>query len=231
MSWVNEESSAFEIRLDKAWDALNQVLDRRVSLAIQMRVTACAHDILCHATLLRQLERAELDRANALHVAQKIWVAENSRSGPPPNWESHYSLQFAAALKAMFYFIRSLHDAVYSALIETSGNRSGRYSSMYDCSKNPRNPLHSLVDVALPGYFEWFSDFRDLRNELKLGVSPSFHISGLGASTQVAVVLPIIDNVNRHVSYGREVSLRDVDRALEQSSRLLEWSVAYLGKQ
>jgi hypothetical protein len=40
------------------------------------------------------------------------------------------SFQFAAALKAMYYFLRALQDAVYAALLEATGSRAGRYSSM-----------------------------------------------------------------------------------------------------
>jgi len=228
MPWVNEHSSPSELRLDNAWDALNMILDRRVPLAVQMRLTACVHDALCHATLLRELERNEIDRANALHVAREEWAAGDPRKGPPPHWDSHYSFQFAAALKATFYFIRSLHDAVYSALLDGTGGNSGRYSSMHDCARNARNPLHPHIEKALPGYFEWFAGCRNLRNEMKVGVSTSFHFRGLGASTKVAAVLPVIDSVKREVSGGREVSLLDVDRAFDESSRLLEWTAAYL---
>ena len=152
--------------LERAWDELNWALDRRVRVSMQMRVTARVHDLLTFVTLLRSLELEELRRRDEFDAQVDA------------KWDTHSSFQFSAAVKATYYVVRALQDAVYAALLEASGRRAGGYSSMYACAKNDRNPIHLLIAAALPEYFVWFFELRDIRNKLKLGVSSSFNYIG-----------------------------------------------------
>ena len=89
MTWTTENSPSEEIALDRAADALNQALDRRVPVSVQMRVTACVRDALSFMTLLRQLEADEIGRSE-------------KRVNGIPHWDSQMSFQFAAGMKAMY---------------------------------------------------------------------------------------------------------------------------------
>ena len=179
-----------------------------------MRVTACVRDALSFMTLLRELEAGEVGRSEKQMAA----VAE---------WDSHLSFQFAAAVKAMYYFVRALQDAVYAALLEATGQHAGAYSSMQDCAKKAANPIRPLIQRALPDYFAWFAEFRDIRNDMKLGASTAFGFRG-GAAKQVRIILRDIDDAKRYVSNGRELSLVDTDRCLTHSAQLLQFVADYI---
>ena len=215
MTWTTENSQPEEVALEQSWDALNQALDRRVRVSVQMRVTACVRDALSFTTLLRELEAGEVGRSEE----QMAGVAE---------WDSHLSFQFAAAVKAMYYFVRALQDAVYAALLEATGHRAGTYSSMQDCAKKATNPIRPLIERALPGYFAWFTDFRDIRNDMKLGVSTAFEFRGGAGSKQVRVILQDVDDAKRYVSFGRELSLVDMEICLTHSAQLLQFAADYI---
>ncbi len=181
-----------------------------------MRVSACVRDALSFMPLLRQLEADEIQRS------------EKQVNGIPP-WDSQMSFQFAAALKAMYYFVRALNDAVYAALLEAKGHRARAYSSMHACATKAGNPIRPLIEQALPDYFEWFADFRDIRNHMKLGALTAFGFRGPVGSTQMRVILQNVDDAKRYVSSGRELSLVDVSRCLTQSARLLQCAANFIG--
>jgi hypothetical protein len=228
MSWTTDQSPPQEVALERAWDTLNQALGRRVRVSSQMRVTSCAYDILSFVTLLRELEAAEIHRSELLDARLAEWHAGDRRRAPTHHWDSQASFQFAAALKAAFYFVRALQDATYAALLEASGNRPGAYSSMQDCAKNAANPIRPLIEKALPTYFAWFADLRALRNGMKLGASTAFEFYGAAPRRQAHVVLQVVDDARRHVSNGRKLSLVDIDTSLSQSAQLLEWAAGYV---
>jgi hypothetical protein len=217
MTWTTETSPPEEVALERAWDAVNQALDRRVRVSIQMRVTACVFDALSFMTLLRELEAGE--------------VARFEKDAPGATaWESQLSFQFAAAFKAMYYFVRALQDAAYAALLEASGRRAGAYSSMQDCVKKTANPIRSLIEQALPNYFAWFTAFRDVRNDMKLGASTAFHFRGGASSKEMRVILQKVDDAKRYVSHGRELSLVDMEECLMHSAQLLQFVADYVGQ-
>jgi hypothetical protein len=91
------------------------------------------------------------------------------------------------------------------------------------------NPVKPLIEQALPEYFAWFADFRDIRNRMKLGASTAFGFRANVGSTEVRVILQNIDDANRYVSQGRELSLDDVASCLVHSSRLMQFAADYVG--
>jgi hypothetical protein len=230
MTWTSKTSSPEDTALENAWDELNQALDRRVPVSIQMRVTACVADTLTFVTLLRSLEADEISRSDALEEKMEEWAASDKRRAPTAEWDSHSSFQFVAAVKATYYFVRALQDAVYAALLEASGQRAGAYPSMYNCAKNARNPIHVLIEQAIPDYFTWFADFRAVRNQLKLGASTAFGYQGGRGAKQVQLILQEIDDSKRHVSQGREISLVDIENCLTQSRRLMKWAAEFAAR-
>lgn len=58
------------------------------------------------------------------------WLRSDKRKAPTSQWDSHLSFQFAAGVKATYYFVRALQDAVYAALLESTDQRAGAYTSM-----------------------------------------------------------------------------------------------------
>lgn len=228
MTWTNDTSTAQEIAVDRAWEALNNALDRRVPVSVQMRVTACVADTLSFVTLVRNLAAAEIGRSDVSDDRMEEWNRSDKRRAPRTEWDRHLSFQFAAAVKAMYYFIRALQDSIYAALLEATGHRAGAYSSMHDCAKNAANPIHALISEALPDYFAWFAELRAVRNKMKIGASTAFGYRGRRGAKDVRLTLQEVDDAKRHVSQGREVSLVDIERCLTQTETLLRWSAEHI---
>jgi hypothetical protein len=193
-----------------------------------MRVTACVRNVLTFAPLLRSQLADEMKRQDLFTEQQDSW-ARTDRMRAPARWNSHGSFQFAATLQGMYYFVRSLQDAVYRALLEANGQRAGDHTSMGDCAKNRDSLLHPVIDTGLPGYFDWFGEMRDLRNQMKIGLSNSFHVEGQPVK-QVHLTVQTIDDEQRHVGLGRGISMADIDECLEQSARLLDWSASHVSR-
>jgi hypothetical protein len=224
MTWTNNTSTAEDIAVDRAWDALNSALDRRVRVSLQMRVTACVADTLSMVTLVRRLAVGEIGRSAARVMRMEEWNQSDKRTAPKTEWDAHLSFQLAAAMKATYYFIRALQDSIYAALLEATGRRAGGYSSMQDCAKNAENPIHALIAEALPDYFAWFADLRAVRNKMKIGASTAFGYRGRKGTEDVRLILQEVDDAKRYVSPGREVSLVDIEMCLTQTEALLRWS-------
>jgi hypothetical protein len=228
MTWTNETSAPEDIAVDRAWDALNRVLDRRVRVSVQMRVTACVADTLSFVTLVRSLAAGEISRSDVRDEQMDKWNLSDKRTAPRAEWDKHFSFQFAAAVKATYYFIRALQDSIYAALLEATGHRAGAYSSMQDCAKNAENPIHSLINQALPDYFAWFAELRAVRNQMKIGASTAFGYRGVKGAKDVRLILQDVNDAKRHVSQGRELSLVDIERCLTQTEALLRWSTEHI---
>jgi len=210
MTWTTDASRPEEIALERAWASLNSALDHRVRVSVQMRVTACVFDALSFITVLREMEARELQQSGGLVRGAR--------------WDSRLSFQFAASLKAMYYFIRALQDAVYAALLEGLGNPAGAHASMQTCLKKPSNPVRILIHEALPSYFDWFADFRSIRNRMKVGLSTAFSVRGDQDQRQARLLLQEIDDAKRHVTTGQELGVLDVDKCLKQSAELLQFA-------
>ena len=91
-----------------------------------------------------------------------------------------------------------------------------------------RQRIRPVINQALPDYFGWFADLRAVRNKMKLGASTAFGFYGAAEAKQVRVILQDIDDANRHVSQGRELSLVDIEMCLTQSGRLVHRAAEYI---
>lgn len=80
-------------------------------------------------------------------------------------------------LKAWLFFLRAFFDTTYRVLnANATGERaraSGSMSSILG-PKGATNPAGQLLEGSLPGFHEWFTRFKDLRDEVKRGVLCSF---------------------------------------------------------
>lgn len=82
--------------------------------------------------------------------------------------ESAWELK--AAYKAYFFFIRAFQDACYGVLLNISGATPGAYSSMRKGLEKKVAPIYDKV-AAIPGYVEWFGEFKGKRDQIKAGVN------------------------------------------------------------
>lgn len=88
-----------------------------------------------------------------------------------PNWLDRYG----TSIKALFFFARAYHDCLVRLLLEAIGEKPGKGSSMKDYLKKEKSPIHVWIRENLPGYWEWFEDFRDKRNAIKDGAPTPRH--------------------------------------------------------
>jgi len=204
---LNELSAPNEVLLYHAWHGLNQLLDKRVPVSLQIRLTACVTDVITFMPLLRQLESEEASRLEK-HFDLTV-----------KRWDAPRSFQFAAAFKATCYFLRALQDALYGVLLETAGGRAGGYSSMADAAKDS-NPVHALLVQALPDYLEWFLDFRNIRNRMKEGVSTAFTCRITPGPPRVSVDVHRVNDQKREVTTWRSLSLDWIDECVKHSVEL-----------
>lgn len=76
--------------------------------------------------------------------------------------------------KMLLYSVRCFQDCVYRAVLCIHRQKPGQ-GSMSPCMKAEKSdgskPVRSAMDRHVPGYRDWFVQMRDLRNELKRGLS------------------------------------------------------------
>jgi hypothetical protein len=87
------------------------------------------------------------------------------------------SRRVETAFKSVHMWLRAYQDAVCGVLLATRGDRVGRHTSMSDRLK-PGKPIGQYIAEHLPDYADWFSEWRDRRNEMKLGASFRLEVDG-----------------------------------------------------
>ena len=123
--------------------------------------------------------------------------------------------------KVMYFFIRSLQDAIYGVLLELIGQNAGRYSSMKRCVSKKDNPIHQKISHTIPKYIDWFKEFRNQRNKIKYGITAG---GGFDPSSDLITI-------NMHtVKEDANPTLIDIDFILssEDIIKAIEMSVALL---
>jgi hypothetical protein len=128
--------------------------------------------------------------------------------------------RYASAFKALFVFIRALQDASYAVLLEAQGQRAGNYSSMNKGLKS-RSVQENLA-AELPGYEQWFVEFRRVRDKMKLGIQTGTTYSRPGPKEVTLSLHRVIEKPPQTVIDGR-VGVAELDRALDESTRLLKF--------
>jgi hypothetical protein len=77
--------------------------------------------------------------------------------------------QFITAFKSVFFFVRAYQDAVAGVFfVLLHGAQGGVIKSMSDALK-PGKPIGKLLDEKLPGYRNWFEQWREDRGKIKNG--------------------------------------------------------------
>jgi hypothetical protein len=199
-------------RLDEASvGALGGYL-RNVDRRALERLRGSAHDVAGFAQALATLCENE---ATSL-VSSAAMIRAGSRPEPDMLGSGLYP-----AVKAMFFFVRALQDAGCAVLLSTAGQQVGPYTSMNKATARESHPLHALIVAELPGYFDWFTDHRDLRNLFKEGVATWratwFDENG---EAHFAVQLPVVTPATARA--GRHITIDDVCTSLRQSIALLQ---------
>jgi hypothetical protein len=67
-------------------------------------------------------------------------------------------------------WLRAYQDSVYGVFLASRGDRVGRHTSMSDRLKEGKPTAVHLAE-HLPDYEAWFREWRDRRNEMKIGAS------------------------------------------------------------
>lgn len=130
--------------------------DGLVPYFVRERVHTTGDDVLSAAEALVQ-EYVRADRVFAGFVASEetMLVFPESR-------------RLETAFKSVHMWLRAYQDAVCGALMALQGNRVGAYTSMSKALK-PGKPVSEFLAEHLPAYEQWFTEWRDRRNEMKLG--------------------------------------------------------------
>jgi hypothetical protein len=81
------------------------------------------------------------------------------------------------AFKSVHMWLRAYQDAVCGVLLATRGDRVGGHTSMNERLKAGK-PVAAYLEEHLPDYAAWFRDWRDRRNEMKVGASFETVIDG-----------------------------------------------------
>lgn len=144
------------------------------------------------------------------------WV----RNGAPGMLDFPESRRVETAFKSVHIWLRAYQDAVCGVLLSMRGDAVGRHTSMSERIR-PGKPIGQYLRQHLPEYAGWFSEWRDRRNEMKVGASFRLVIDGdppriRGLSFQYPP--------SRSVSTVVEgfISLNDVIAGLDMSRRLTE---------
>jgi len=131
-----------------------------------------------------------------------------------PTIFSEESFTLGPLLKSFLFFLRLYQDILAGGFLILNGDKVGPYTSMKDCLKlnkrKEKKHLSLIFEEHLPGYPEWFSEFRKLRNDAKLGFSNSIMVNGL----DIGIGFLIVDNKNDSMISGGGKSLKISDMAL-----------------
>jgi hypothetical protein len=130
------------------------------------------------------------------------------------------SRRVETAVKSVHMWLRAYQDAVCGVLLATRGDAVGHHTSMSDRLK-PGKPIGAYLAEHLPEYAAWFNDWRDRRNEMKLGTVFRTVIDGEPPRLRgLSFQYPRSRSVAT-VSEGF-ISLDDVITGLQMSQRLTE---------
>jgi hypothetical protein len=130
------------------------------------------------------------------------------------------SRRVETAFKSVHMWLRAYQDAVCGVLLATRGDRVGRHTSMGDRIK-PGKPIGRYLEEHLPDYSDWFNEWRDRRNEMKVGATFDLKVEGNP---------PRIEGLSFTYPPGRSastvtegfISLNDVIVGLDMSRRLTD---------
>ena len=188
----------------------------RVTAATQARIGQHAIDCAAASAILRAehqaATRAMIEADPERDTVLLVRVGAGGVGDPQAE-------RLAVAFKSVFFYIRACQDDLYGLLLlALTGSRHGQ-PSMNRAVKNPLNPVAVLLSSELPGYLDWFANWRDQRNNIKNGCN--FGI--VGPNVDLGIVFSQVTAPNAsHISFqgGRVIKLAHIAQALDYSGHL-----------
>lgn len=240
MEQLSELSTSVKVAGDEfrdSWTELRKLLskNRSVNLYTIFRAGGSVEDILGLLPVLIEIHEK-------CHVVSREHY-KNLSVGMPPNIipfpsrptleEIEYFIkprrEFAACLKAMFFFVRAFQDVLVGILFELKGKNAGRSTSMSKLLKpKNRNTLRHDLESTLPDYVSWFYRFKEIRDKMKYGINVSHGFetgsNGLHVFVHTGNVYEsesgsVIDDIDQ------KLSLQDVLDSLKMSKILIQYII------
>ena len=184
------------------------------------KVTSSGYDIVYFSSIFmdihKKAERAWSDEEklmNKLGPLEFFKVRMGMRTG--------YQNELATVYKALFYFVRAYQDTLYGTLLVLDGQSAGPFTSMQSCVEKKENKYRNKINLAIPGYIDWFSRWRHKRNMIKSGVSCSL----AKPADQLGVVFNIVKGKENAMLSDLKsvVTLKDAVEAIEMSYKLARY--------
>lgn len=125
------------------------------------------------------------------------------------------------AYKGMFFFIRAYQDVMCAVLKLLLGQNAGRWTSMHRALRS-NDVVGKLVDNDLPAYRDWFMDWKNKRDRIKVGIAVG--LAGPAANLGVAFA-KFSGNDLQAADMTETVRLPDIVRAIEFSTLLVQTTI------
>jgi hypothetical protein len=152
-------------------------------------------------------------------------IATLMRGGRPPEADRDRAAdRLIVAYKALYFFIRSYQDRLFTALstVLDPDSRPGHSMERAFAEKKRAVAVREFLDAELPRYVAWFPEWRTQRNEVKDGVS--FSTGGpapeIGLATVGIRFNEFTPDGGITVDLSHAVQLDDVTHAVNTSASL-----------
>lgn len=231
LTFADSLSGPHEFALNSAWRSFFfQEHKCSVSENTARRLYASVQDAMIGGSMVRELFAIEGARTESQMRMVKAYFEMNEaekkvhntyeRNGAP-DWRP---FRLVVAIKALYFFFRSLQDSANCAMFESGGRGRppGRKSSMNFIFREDQalNPIRVLIEREIPGYREWFVEFRKVRNDMKMGRS-----AGLRASNEaswIAFDKPVKTEDGMRPVPEFRVGMSEIEDCFRLSAELLE---------
>jgi hypothetical protein len=162
-------------------------------------------DFMAYISGSRDLDSESIkDIERYISEAQEMVTRMQKRSESRAGQMSEKSTSdLKACYKAYFFFIRAFHDGCYGVLLNLIGQTPGAYSSMNKCVTKASSDAYNHI-CKIPGYVDWFKNFKAKRDAVKMGQNFSLYCSngniGIGFNTvsqEGGIVVNVGQNDNK----------------------------------
>lgn len=136
-----------------------------------LQLAETGSDVITSARVLIDFNRAALELMQAETervLARGVGGAEWTLAGSPRELDP-----VRIAFKSFFFFARAYTDVMYRVVLAgiQGGSPPQKAGSMSAAAKKADNPVALAFEEHVPGWLDWFRDFRDKRDEVKSGVN------------------------------------------------------------
>ncbi len=184
------------------------------------KVTSSGYDIVYFSSIFMDVhKKAERAWSDEEKLMNKLGPLEFSKIRM--GMKIDYQNELATVYKALFYFVRAYQDTLYGTLLVLDGQSAGPFASMQSCVGKKENRYRNKINLAIPAYIDWFSQWREKRNRIKSGISCSL----AKPANQLGVIFNVIKGKkNAMVSDLKSVvTLQDAVEAIEMSYELARY--------